>query len=268
MLNVKHNFATVARFVLYFLFLAPIAIFLLHAFSMRWFYPHVLPQEWTIEPFMRQVSNPKTQQALWKSTQVALLVSGLSLLVGYPAARTLGLHAIRGKSVFMLLLFLPTVVPPVATGIGLNILFLKIGLAGTILGVVLVHLIPVLPYTVFALSSIFARYDPNYEYQALVLGAGRLRIFLTITLPMVLPGVMVATLFAFLISWSEYLLTLLIGSGQIITLPVLLFSTVAGGNPTSISVLSLLFVAPPIVFIVLTARYLLHYTVPGKTGQW
>lgn len=246
----------ILRITLYLFFIAPFVLFLLHAFSIRWFYPQLLPQEWTFDPFWRQISNPHTQAALGESLQVAILVSILSLLVGYPAARTLGLHDIPGKSIIMLLLFLPTVVPPVAMGMGLNILFLSIGLAGTIPGVVLVHLIPVLPYTIFALTGVFARYDPHYEYQALVLGAGRLRIFFTITLPLVLPGVVVATLFAFLISWSEYLLTLLIGGGRVITLPILLFSTVSGGNPTTISVLSLLFVAPPLVVVIATARYL------------
>jgi putative spermidine/putrescine transport system permease protein len=253
------------RMLFYFFLIAPMLIFVLHAFSQRWFYPQVLPAEWTLKPFLQRATNPKTVAALWESTQIALLVTGVSLLIAYPAARTLGLRDIRGKGIITLLLFLPTVVPPVATGIGLNILFLKIGLAGTIPGVALVHLIPVLPYTVFALTGVFARYDPTYEDQALVLGAGHLRIFFTITFPMVLPGVVVAALFAFLISWSEYLLTLLIGSGQVITLPMLLFSLASGGNPTSISALALLFVAPPILFILVAARYLLAHVVPGQT---
>lgn len=238
------------------LLVAPIIVFLLHACSVRWFYPQVLPQEWTLEPLLTQLSNARTRAALLESLQIALLVSGASLLVAYPAARTLAMRDMRGKGLLTMLFFIPTVVPPVATGMGLNILFLRLGLAGTLPGVVLVHLIPVMPYTIFALVGVFARYDPNYEYQALVLGASRLRIFATITLPLVLPGVVVATLFAFLISWSEYLLTLLIGGGQVITLPLLLFSTVSGGNPTTIAALALLFVAPPIVVVVATARYL------------
>ncbi len=260
----SHSLYQTIRFLLYVLLIAPIGIFVLHAFSTRWFYPQVVPSEWTIAPFLRQVRLPQTQSALWSSIQIALLTSGLSLLVGYPAARTLGLHAFRGKSLVFLLLFLPTVMPPVAIGIGLNILFLRLGLTGSTLGVTLVHLIPVLPYVVFTLASVFARYDIAFEHQALVLGATHWRIFHSVTLPLILPGVIVATLFAFLISWSQYLLTLLIGGGQVITLPMLLFSTVAGGNPTTVSVLSLLFVAPPILFIIITAYYLTAETRPGQ----
>ncbi len=243
-------------FAVYVLLLAPLAIFILHAFATRWFYPQVLPREWTVEPFLRVLSDPRTLTALGESLGIAGFACLLSLLVGYPAARVLGLYQFPGKGLITLLIFLPTVVPPVAIGMGLNILFLRLGLAGSWLGVTLVHLVPVLPYTVFALSGVFARYDVNYEHQARALGAGSLRIFVQVTLPLVLPGVVVATLFAFLISWSQYLLTLLIGGGRVITLPILLFSAVSGGNLNSIAILSLLFVLPPIIIIAATTRYL------------
>jgi putative spermidine/putrescine transport system permease protein len=241
---------------LYIVLLAPIGIFVLYSFSERWFYPSVIPENWTLEPFVSQATNPATLAALWTSLEIALIVSVLSLLVGYPAARTLGLRQFPGKALVYMLLFLPTVMPPVATGIGLNILFLQMGLAGTTLGVAIVHLIPVLPYSVFTLASVFARYDPTFEQQALVLGARRLHIFWRITLPMIFPGMLVSTLFAFLISWSQYVLTLLIGGRQVVTLPILLFTTVSGGNPTDISAQSLLFVLVPIIGIIAVSRYL------------
>jgi putative spermidine/putrescine transport system permease protein len=75
------------------------------------------------------------------------------------------------------------------------------------------------------------------------------------------PSLVVAVLFAFLISWSQYLLTLLIGGGQIITLPILLFSTASGGNPSSIAALSLLFIAPPVLIIAVTAQSLNQHGV-------
>lgn len=238
------------------LLIAPVAVFVVHGASERYFYPQMVPQEWTLAPFLRQLRAPQTRAALGTSLEIALLVSMLSLLVGYPAARTLGTRQFRGKRLVYMLLFLPTVVPPVATGIGLNIMALRLNLAGTTLGVALAHLVPVLPYVVFTLAGVFGRYDPNWEYQALVLGAGHLRIWWTITLRLLLPGLVVATLWAFLISWSQYLLTLLIGGGRIITLPILLFSTVSGGNPTTVSILSLLFVAPLVAIIAATSRFL------------
>ncbi len=254
--------------LLYTLLLLPIGLLLLHAFSTRWFYPQLVPTTWTAEPFLRHLQSPTTRAALGASVQVALAASVLSLLVGYPAARTLGLHEFRGRGAITLLFFLPTVVPPVATGMGLNILFLRLGLAGDMLGVILVHLIPVLPYMIFTLTGVFARYDVHYEHQALVLGARPHQIFWRVTLPLILPGVVVALLFAFLVSWSQYLLTLLIGGGQVITLPLLLFSAVSGGNPTTIAILSLLFIGPPILVITATARFLTADTLLARQSQY
>jgi len=250
------------QLVILLLLVVPIAVFGLYAFSTAWFYPDVLPRTWTAVPLLRQLNDPGTARALLQSTWIGLVVSLLALVVGYPAGRALGMHTFRGKELVYLLFFLPTVVPPVATGIGLNILFLRLDLAGTTLGVALVHLVPVLPYVIFTLAGVFAQYDPHYEYQARVLGAGSVRIFWSVTLPFVLPGVVVATLFAFLISWSQYLLTLLIGGGRIITLPILLFATLSGGNPTTISALSLLFVAPLVMILAVTSRFLA--TVGGR----
>jgi putative spermidine/putrescine transport system permease protein len=67
---------------------------------------------------------------------------------------------------------------------------------------------------------------------------------------------MVGSLFAFLISWSQYLLTLIIGGGQMITLPVLLFAFANSGDNAITAALSLLFIAPALLLFLLTARYL------------
>ena len=236
--------------------LAPVAIFGLYAVSQRWFYPLILPSEWTAAPLLRQLRDPRTREALVNSTIVALLVSGLSTLVAYPAARALELRLQRWKGLVYALLFLPTVVPSVATGIGLNILFLRVGLDGTLAGVALVHLIPVLPYSVLTLGGVFARYDPTYEQQAQVLGAGHWYTFSRVTLRLIFPGLVVTGLLAFLISWSQYVLTLLIGGGRVVTLPILLFATISGGNPTTTSVLALIFIAPLVLTIAFASRHL------------
>jgi hypothetical protein len=127
-----------------------------------------------------------------------------------------------------------------------------------------VHLIPTLPYVVFSLTAFFSRYDLGYEQQATMLGAGRVRVLFRIAMPLARPGLVVAGLFAFLVSWSQYLLTLMIGGGRVFTLPMLLFSSASGGDTATIAVLSLLFVAPPILLILVAVRYL---GVGGEAGE-
>ena len=242
------------RLALYTLLAAPLGVFILYAFSQGWFFPAPFPETWTTSAFERVLVDPRTLTSLRDSLIIAAAVSLLSLVIGFPAARALGLRQFRGRQAAWLLLYLPTVVPPLAIGMGLNILFLQIGLAGSLHGIVLAHLVPTLPYVTFTLAGAFARYDEAYEFQAWVLGAWR--TLFTVTLPMMAPSLAVAALFAFLISWSQYLLTLLIGSGRVITLPVLLFSAASGGNPVTIAVLALVFLAPPALIIVATTRHL------------
>lgn len=246
----------VIRALLYLILVAPLALFIVYSFTEGWFFPAPFPSEWTTTTFQRAMDDPRTLDGMWQGFVIAVIVSLLSLILAFPAARALGLRHFRGRQIAWLVLFLPTVVPPLAIGMGLNILFLRVGLAGTIIGVSLAHLISTLPYTVFTLSSAFARYDENYEHQALALGASPAQIFFNITLRMMTPSLVVATLFGFLVSWSQYLLTLLIGGGKIITLPVLLFTAASGGNPSTIAIKSLLFILPPALGIAFTAREL------------
>lgn len=238
------------------LLVGPIAALALYALSTRWFFPQVLPAEWTLAPLLRQLGDPRTQEAVGASLVTAGATTALALLLALPAARVLGLRRFRGRSLVLLILFLPNVVPPLAIGMGLNVLFLRLGLAGSVTGVVLVHLVPVLPYAIFALLGVFARYDEGYELQARTLGAAPAHVWFRVALPLLGPGLAVAALFAFLVSWSQYVLTLLIGGGRVITLPVLLFAAVSGGNPTSIAGLAILFAAPPVIAIALAARAL------------
>lgn len=240
------------------LLFSPLLVLGLFAFSTRWFYPQPLPTEWTTAAFARLFSDRRTLTAILDSVLLAVIVSLLSLIVAYPAARVIGLHDFAGKRWVWLALFLPTVVPPLAIGMGLSILALQTGLAGTRVGVILAHLAPTLPYTIFTLAGVFSRYDEHFEQQALTLGASRLRVFFTVSLRLLGPGLAVAALFAFLVSWSQYLLTLLVGGGRVLTLPLLLFAAVAGGNPTTIAALALLFLLPPVLVIALAAGFLLE----------
>lgn len=261
-----HTNMTLSRLLLTILLLGPLVVLIMYAGSSRWFFPAALPPEWSLQPLLRQLSTPQTRDALFNSLVIALVTSLLALLIGLPAARVLGLRRFRGRHIVLLLLLLPTLVPPLATGMGLNILFLRLGLSGSMPGVILVHLVPTLPYVIFTLLGVFARYDEAYEQQACSLGATPPQVVLRVMLPLIAPGIAVAFLFAFLASWSQYVLTLLIGGGQVFTLPMLLFAASAGGNPATIAALALIFAAPPVIAIALAARVLTDQALIGQPG--
>lgn len=243
---------------------APLMVFLLNAFARSWFYPQLIPQQWTLDAWTRAFSpQSDVMQAMGNSLLIAGVVTPVSLIIGLPAGRALGLYTFRGKRLVEFLLMLPAVMPPLAVSMGLAVNFLRWGLAGNWIGVSIAHLVPVLPYTILIFSGMFSHYSIEHEQQARALGAKSWAVFWYVTLALIRPGIIVAALFAFLISWSQYLLTLLIGSGRVITLPILLFSTASGGNNMSIAAQAILFTAPTLLLLLVSSRLLANDTVSG-----
>lgn len=237
--------------------LLPFAPLLIWSFSRRWYFPALLPTEWSLRAWEYVLlPGSRVGPALGQSVVIALAVTGLAALLGIPAGRALGLHQFRGKRLVEFLILAPTIVPTLAAAMGIHVAFIRYGLADSPGGVILVHLIPVLPYMTLIMSSVFANYNPDYEAQARTLGAKPRQVWRHITLPAILPGVVVGSLFAFVISWSQYVLTLLIGGGQVITLPLLLFAFANSGDNPITAALSLVFIAPALLFALLAARLL------------
>ncbi len=227
------------------------------SFSHRWLFPAVLPTEWSLRAWTYVFSSSsQVWTAFWHSFVVATAVTLLSIPIGIMAGRAIGLYHFRGRTLVQFLILAPTIVPVLAVAMGIHVVFIRYGLADTLLGVIFVHLVPVTPYMVLIMSSVFANYDTDYEDQARSLGAKTVQVFRYVMLPTIWPGLMVGTLFAFIISWSQYLLTLLIGGGQVITLPVLLFSFANSGDNAITAAMSLVFIAPAILILLLTSRYL------------
>lgn len=237
--------------------LLPFVPLVVWSVSRRWYFPALLPTEWSGRAWA-YLAQPRVGvlEALGTSLLVGAGVTLLSLAVGIPAGRALGLHRFRGKTFVEFLILAPTIVPPIAVAMGIHVAFIRYGLADTLPGVMLVHLIPVTPYITLIMSSVFANYNVEFEEQARTLGASRPQVLRHVMLPLIWPGLVVGALFAFLISWSQYLLTLLIGGSQVVTLPVLLFTFANSGDNAITAALSLLFIAPALLILLLTARYL------------
>ncbi len=234
--------------------LAPLVPLLLWAVAGEFRYPALLP-----EPSGRGLAllgDEAVLAALGTSVLIALSVAALATLAGAAAGRALGLHTFRGRRAVQLLLLAPVLVPTLAVALGIQVFFIRYGLADTVAGVVLVQLIPTVPYASLVMAASFASFDIGIEDAGRVLGAGPLARLRRLTLPAVAPGLAVAALFAFLISWSEYVLTLLIGGGTVRTLPLLLFASIGSADLTAAAALSLVIAAPPVLLVGLTARFL------------
>lgn len=237
--------------------LIPLGPLLIGAVAGRWRYPALLPQQATGRG-LRLLTAPQSGvvHGLLLSLGIAAAVAVLAVLIGLPAGRAIGLYDFRGRRLVQFLLLAPVIVPGLAVTLGLQVFFIRFGLSDTAAGVVAVQLIPAVPYASIVLSAAFANLDVDYERQARVLGAGPVRVQVCVTLPLLRPAVAVAALFAFLISWSEYILTLLVGGGRVQTLPLLLFAAIGSSDTTAASALALLVIVPPLLLVAAATRSL------------
>jgi len=234
--------------------LIPIGTVLVGSIASRWFWPSLLPAELTLRAWNYVVSGSGgIGTALATSTAVAFVVMALAVALALPAARALALHTFRGKRAVTFTLLLPMLAPPLAAAMGLHAVFLQVGLADSFLGVVLVHLIAAVPYATFVLAGTFSGFDPDWEDQARTLGANSWSVWRRITFPAIAPGLALAAILAFVVSWSQYVLTLLIGGGRVLTVPLVLVAFQRGGDEAVAAALSIVFVAPVLLLFALTA---------------
>ncbi len=239
--------------------LIPLAIW---SFAKGWFFPDLLPKRWSMQAWDYALSDTAgVIDSLWLTIGISLAATALSILVGIPAGRALGMYKFKGKELVELLILAPTIVPGIAVVLGIHSVFISMGLNNTVSGVILVHLIPTLPYMVLVMSGIFANYDPSFEAQARSLGASPIKTFWHVTLPAIMPGIIVGGLFAFLVSWSQYILTLLIGGGRVVTLPLLLFNFATSGRNDITGAIGMIYILPGIIILLLTAKHL-----SGRSG--
>ena len=243
----------------------PFASLMMWSFSDRWFYPDLWPGQWGIRAwqYVFGTAGPQIMAALVQSVGVAAVTALIAVAIGIPAGRALGLYDFKGKDLISVVLMLPVIVPPLCVAMGLHLWFIRLGLAATFFGVVLVHLTFCLPYAVFVMWGVFSNYNPDYEDQARSLGASWLMVWVRVLLPMTFPGMMVAALFSFLLSWSQYLSTLIIGGGRVTTLPILLFALMGSGDRPVAAAVSMVFVGPALIALLLSARHLGGRSMPG-----
>jgi putative spermidine/putrescine transport system permease protein len=225
--------------------------------SVGWRWPALVPPAWSLRTWS-YLLDPATRAlpALWTSMLLALVVTVLAVVFGLPAALALGRYRFRGRVLVEALVFAPLLVPPLSVAMGLQVVFIRLGLADTFGGVVVAHLLFALPYVVVLLANATPIRDQEREAQARSLGAGAWQALWYVTLPLLRPSLAAAALLAFLVSWSQYGLTLVIGGGQVWTLPLLLVAQSRGSDGALLAATALLVILPTFVFLLLAARAL------------
>lgn len=247
--------------------LGPFIPLIIQSLAFRWAWPDLLPGTWWLEQREKSilplawdyVFSPYSQvlEATINTVFIGCVVTLICLVICLPAARVLARENFRGKPAFEFFLSMPLIVPEAAIGIALLMIFIQIGLAGSYIGIIIVHLIPTIPYMIRMLTAVYQGLGKDFEEQAMILGASRWQVLRMVTLPMLLPGVVAGALFTFLVSTNIFLLTFFMGQGKIVTLPTLLFSKISGGTlDASAAGITLVVTVPGIVLLLITERFI------------
>lgn len=247
--------------------LGPFLPLIIQSLAFRWAWPDLLPGTWWME--QREVSRmplawdyvlspySRILEATINTVMIGSIVTVICLAICLPAARVLARESFRGKSGFEFFLSLPLIVPEAAIGIALLMIFIRMGIAGSYLGIIIAHLIPTIPYMIRMLTAVYQGLGKDFEEQAMILGASRWQVLRLVTLPMLLPGVVAGALFTFLVSTNIFLLTFFLGQGKIITLPTLLFSKIAGGTlDASAAGITLIVTLPGVILLIISERFI------------
>jgi N,N'-diacetylchitobiose transport system permease protein len=220
--------------------------------------PQFVPAPGTLANYRKVFERDFFWTAVKNSLTVTLLVLLLSLFIAFLAAVAVSRFRFKGRRAFLVTILLVQMVPAEALIISLFRILDGWELINTILGLTLTYLAFVLPFTIWILRGFVANVPKELEEAAMVDGSSRLRAFMTITLPLVAPGLVATGVFAFIQAWNEFIFALVImNRPENQTLPVWLQAFNEGARGTDwggVMAGSTLMAIPVVIFFLLVQR--------------
>lgn len=214
------------------------------SFSWRWYEEYFTKTEW--------------REATGISLQAAFGTMLLATPIGVMAAYGLHLGRFRFSALIYGSILAALMVPVILIAIGLFFLYARLDMVNSVGGLILADTLLAVPFVLVTVSAGLKSYDMSQEMVARSLGAGRLRAFLTVTLPQIRTSVIAGAFFAFIIAFDEVIIALFISGGEGATLTKRMFSTLRDEvDPTIAAISSLLIIVttvPPLVLHLLQHR--------------
>ncbi|WP_051988104.1 ABC transporter permease [Bosea sp. UNC402CLCol] len=208
--------------------------------SMRWFGALAESQAWT--------------RAIVNSLIIGTGATVVATVIGTLAALGLRRELVPFSGLLRSIFLLPMVVPAVVLGVGMQILYARMGLASSYLGVIIAHAVLCVPFVLVNVSGSLASMDPALERAAASLGASPVDVFRNVTLPLAMPGILTGAVFAFATSLDEVVITLFVAGPNQTTLARQMFSSLRENISPAIAAAA---------FIIMILTFLLLLAVKG-----
>ncbi|ASI99068.1 carbohydrate ABC transporter permease [Thermococcus celer] len=258
----KVGFYTVI-FVVVIWIILPLIVAFLYGFTTKadYYDPNkVIPHHFTTEYVKTLLFTLGAWDGIKNSVIVATLTIIISFILGIPAGYSIAKFIFPGKDTIKLSIVALRMFPIPIMTIPLVVLYIRLHLADTLLGVALAHTAMALPFVVLITSSIFAGVSKEYEEAAMVFGLTRFGSFLRITLPLALPGLAAAAMFTFVMSWNEVFVASVLTLTHR-TLPAQILSIMAGSSGGAAPdyykfAAAFIMTLPSMIFIFFARKYL------------
>lgn len=218
-------------------------------------HPAYFPTKFTTQWWERVLNSETLYPAFTKSLAVATLTTVVAVVISTPGAYAISRMAPNIKYVLILSLFFTRMYPEIGIALPIAVLFLRMGLHESVVGLVMAHLILVLPVCAWILVGAFETIPRDLEEAASVDGASRLAVLWRVVIPLAAPGISVAAIFSWLLSWDEVtyarFLTLLHP-----TLPIQILDIIGRSGPTVVATWATIVTIPVVIITYVMQRWL------------
>jgi putative spermidine/putrescine transport system permease protein len=244
--------------------LAPILVVCFVAFTPEGFLSFPTDR-WSLRWFRAIARYPEFVSAFWRSLWLGSLSSAIAVAVSVPAALAIARYRFPGRQGMTALFMSPLMIPHVVLGIAFLRFFTEIGLGGTFVGLVLAHIIVVLPFALRLTLASAIGLDRAIEHAAVSLGASEWTVLKRITLPLVMPGLVSGWALAFINSFDEVTMTVFIAAPGTEDLPVRMLLYIQDNiDPLVTSVSAAVIAVTVAALVVLDRAYGLERLLVGR----
>ncbi|BDA83653.1 polyamine ABC transporter permease [Aureimonas sp. SA4125] len=240
-------------FAMFAFLLAPVILVVPISFSAD-NYMNFPPSGWSLKWYVAFFENSRMITALGTSTLLAVIVTLLALLIALPASYAIVRLRMPGSETLLAIFTAPLLLPTIVLGLAILILFAAKGMLGTFTGLVIAHLVIVLPYALRVLVTSIAGLPIMVEEAAASLGASPFTVFRRVTLRMMTPGIVATCALAFLVSFDEAVISLFVTGPRITTLPVAMYQHVESNADPLVASISVLLIVLTLVVVLVVDR--------------
>jgi putative spermidine/putrescine transport system permease protein len=249
-----------AGIVVFFIFLFGILIsVVVDSFGKAWF-TSWLPPEFSGDWYSQAWSTFNLGHVVGVTLLVAFSVVIISILVGLPAAYVLARSNFPLKRLVMVLFLLPVLIPPITFGIPLATVMYNFGLGRTVLAVILVNLVPSVPFVIITMTPFIEQINPSIENAARMCGANMRQVFVRVLGPLLVPGILAAGILVLVRTVGMFDLTFLVSGPPSDTLVVAIYramTSAGGAEPRAlVSAMAVIYTVMMLVILIVALRFI------------